>query len=62
MNMLLEKKNNVIYAARGGVATAVARAFANEGARLFLAGRTPSKIETQGNAKQKFLLPSSFGY
>jgi len=36
--MLLEKKNAVIYGAGGAVGSAVARAFAQEGAKLFLAG------------------------
>ncbi len=38
--MLLEKKNAVIYGAGGAVGGAIARAFAREGARVFLAGRT----------------------
>ena len=38
--MLLENKNAVIYGAGGDIGNAVARAFAREGARLFLAGRT----------------------
>jgi len=38
--MLLEKRNAVIYGAGGAVGRAVARAFAREGARVFLAGRT----------------------
>ena len=38
--MLLENKNAVIYGAAGAVGGAVARAFAREGARVFLAGRT----------------------
>ena len=37
--MLLENKNAVIYGAGGDIGSAVARAFAREGARLFLAGR-----------------------
>ena len=37
--MLLENKNAVIYGAAGAVGSAVARAFAREGARLFLTGR-----------------------
>jgi NAD(P)-dependent dehydrogenase (short-subunit alcohol dehydrogenase family) len=37
--MLLKNKNAVIYGAGGGVGGAVARAFAREGARVFLAGR-----------------------
>src|SRR5262245_4660662 len=37
--MLLENKNAIIYGA-GGIGGAVARTFAREGARVFLAGRT----------------------
>ncbi len=43
--MLLEDKNAVIYGAGGKVGGAVARAFAREGARVFLAGRTQAKLE-----------------
>jgi NAD(P)-dependent dehydrogenase (short-subunit alcohol dehydrogenase family) len=37
--MLLENKNAVIYGAGGAIGSAVARAFAREGARVFLTGR-----------------------
>ena len=37
--MLLEDKNAVIYGGGGAIGGAVARAFAREGARIFLAGR-----------------------
>lgn len=37
--MILENKNAVIYGAGGDIGSAVALAFAREGARLFLAGR-----------------------
>ena len=43
--MLLENKNAVIYGAGGSIGGAVARAFAREGARVFLAGRTREKFE-----------------
>ena len=43
--MLLEGKNAVIYGAGGAIGGAVARAFAGEGARVFLAGRTLAKVE-----------------
>src|SRR5260370_18044310 len=43
--MLLEKKNAVIYGAGGDVGSAIAQAFAHEGARVFLAGRTLSKLD-----------------
>jgi len=43
--MLLEDKNAVIYGAGGAIGGAVAHAFAREGARVFLAGRTHEKLE-----------------
>ena len=43
--MLLEDKNAVIYGGGGSIGGAVARAFAREGARVFLAGRTPAKLD-----------------
>ena len=43
--MLLENKKAVIYGAGGGVGSAVAHAFAREGAKVFLAGRTLAKVE-----------------
>jgi len=43
--MLLENKTAVIYAAGGVIGAAVARAFAREGARLFLTGRDPAKLD-----------------
>jgi 3-oxoacyl-[acyl-carrier protein] reductase len=43
--VLLEDKNAVIYGGGGSIGGAVARAFAREGARVFLAGRTPAKLE-----------------
>lgn len=43
--MLLEDKHAVIYGAGGPVGGAVARAFAREGARVSLAGRTRAKLE-----------------
>lgn len=43
--MLLAGKTAIIYGAGGAVGGAVARAFAREGARVFLAGRTPEKLE-----------------
>ena len=42
--MLLEDKAAVIYGA-GAIGSAVARAFAREEARVFLAGRTPTRLE-----------------
>jgi 3-oxoacyl-[acyl-carrier protein] reductase len=43
--VLLEDKNAVIYGGGGTIGGAVARAFAREGARLFLAGRTLTKLD-----------------
>ncbi len=43
--MLLEDKNAVIYGGGGSIGGAVARAFAREGAKVFLAGRTRAKLE-----------------
>src|SRR5215813_3027596 len=43
--MLLENKNAVIYGAGGAIGSAVARAFAREGANVFLAGRTLAKLD-----------------
>ncbi len=46
MAMLLENKVAVIYGAGGSIGGAVARAFAREGASVFLAGRTKEKLDT----------------
>jgi NAD(P)-dependent dehydrogenase (short-subunit alcohol dehydrogenase family) len=46
MKMLLEDKNAIIYGAGGGIGAGVARTFAREGARVFLAGRTRESLET----------------
>jgi 3-oxoacyl-[acyl-carrier protein] reductase len=43
--MLLANKNAVIYGGAGSIGGAVARAFAREGAKVFLAGRTAAKLE-----------------
>jgi 3-oxoacyl-[acyl-carrier protein] reductase len=43
--MLLKDKTAIVYGAGGRIGGAVARAFAREGARVFLAGRTLSKVE-----------------
>lgn len=43
--MLLEGKNAVIYGGGGAIGGAVARAFAREGAKVFLAGRTQAKLD-----------------
>ncbi len=43
--MLLKDKNAVIYGAGGSIGGAVAKEFACEGARVFLAGRTRNPLE-----------------
>ncbi|HCU52233.1 MAG TPA: 3-oxoacyl-ACP reductase, partial [Micromonosporaceae bacterium] len=43
--MLLQNKVAVIYGAGGPIGGAAARAFAREGAKVFLAGRTKSKLD-----------------
>jgi 3-oxoacyl-[acyl-carrier protein] reductase len=43
--VLLEDKNAVIYGGGGSIGGAVARAFAREGAKVFLAGRTPARLD-----------------
>lgn len=43
--MLLEGKNAIVYGGGGAIGGAAARAFAREGARVFLAGRTRAKLE-----------------
>jgi 3-oxoacyl-[acyl-carrier protein] reductase len=44
--VLLENNNAVIYGAGGSIGGPVARAFAREGARVFLAGRTEAKLRS----------------
>jgi len=43
--MLLENKTAILYGAGGGLGGGVARAFAREGARVFLTGRTRPKLD-----------------
>ncbi len=43
--MLLEDKVAVIYGAGGAIGGAIARAFARDGARLFLTGRRRAPVE-----------------
>ena len=44
-DMLLSDKNALIYGGGGAIGGAVACAFAREGARVFLAGRSPAKLQ-----------------
>src|SRR4051812_37082271 len=50
---LLSGKRAVIYGAAGAIGSAVSRAFAREGAQLFLAGRTLESVETVANELTK---------
>lgn len=43
--MLLNGKTAIIFGAGGAIGSAVAKAFAGEGARLFVSGRSLSKVE-----------------
>jgi NAD(P)-dependent dehydrogenase (short-subunit alcohol dehydrogenase family) len=43
--MVLRNKNAVIYGGGGAIGGAIAKAFARDGARVFLAGRTAAKLE-----------------
>ncbi|MDA0166092.1 SDR family oxidoreductase [Solirubrobacter ginsenosidimutans] len=43
--MLLKGKNAVVYGGAGSIGGAAARAFAREGAHVFLAGRTPAPLQ-----------------
>jgi NADP-dependent 3-hydroxy acid dehydrogenase YdfG len=43
--MLLENKNAVVYRGAGSIGRAVAAAFAREGARVVLAGRTLATLD-----------------
>jgi len=45
MDKLLEGRNAVVYGGAGGIGAGVARVFAREGARVFLAGRTRRTLE-----------------
>jgi 3-oxoacyl-[acyl-carrier protein] reductase len=44
-DVLLENKNAVVYGGGGPIGGAVARAFAREGAKVFLAGRTLARLD-----------------
>jgi 3-oxoacyl-[acyl-carrier protein] reductase len=48
--VLLEGKNAVIHGGGGAIGGAVARAFAREGARVYLAGRTRARLEEVAEA------------
>jgi NAD(P)-dependent dehydrogenase (short-subunit alcohol dehydrogenase family) len=48
--VLLEGKNAVVYGAGGSIGSAVARAFALEGARVHLAGRTLERLQPVADA------------
>lgn len=48
--MLLDNKSAVIYGGGGSISGAVARAFAREGSRVFLAGRTRATLEKVAEA------------
>jgi len=43
--MMLKGKNAIVYGAGGGIGSGVAEAFAREGARVFLTGRTRTSLD-----------------
>ncbi len=43
--LLLENRNAVIYGGGGAIGGAIARVFAREGARVFIAGRTQAPLD-----------------
>jgi NAD(P)-dependent dehydrogenase (short-subunit alcohol dehydrogenase family) len=45
MDPMLQNKTAVVYAAAGAIGAAVARAFAREGARVFLTGRDVARLD-----------------
>lgn len=47
--MLLQNKTAVIYGGGGAIGGAVARTFAREGSKIFLAGRTLAKLDAVAN-------------
>ena len=47
--MMLEEKTAVIYGGGGAIGGAVARAFADAGARVYLAGRSRARLEKVAN-------------
>jgi len=51
--MMLKDKVAVIYGAAGGIGGAVARAFASEGAKVFLTGRQQASVEAVANEIQR---------
>ena len=58
--MLLENKVAVIYGAGGAIGGAVARTFAREGARVFLAGRTRAKLDLVGDRDSRAGRPGGY--
>ena len=48
--MLLETKTAIVYGGAGSIGSAVARAFAREGAQVFLAGRTVESLDEVARA------------
>jgi 3-oxoacyl-[acyl-carrier protein] reductase len=46
---ILRNKNAVVYGAAGAIGGAVAQVFARQGARVFLTGRTLTKVEAITN-------------
>ena len=52
--MLLDKKTAIVYGAAGAIGSAVARAYAREGADVHLAGRTQGTLEQVAQRIREF--------
>jgi 3-oxoacyl-[acyl-carrier protein] reductase len=50
--MLLEHKNAIVYGGGGSVGSAVARAFASEGARVIFPGLTLARVEAVAQVRR----------
>ena len=49
----LQNKNAIVFGAGGSIGAAVAKEFAAEGARVFLAGRTKASLEAVAKQIEK---------
>jgi NADP-dependent 3-hydroxy acid dehydrogenase YdfG len=53
MTGLLEGKTAIIYGGGGGIGGGVARTFAREGAKVFLAGPTRESLQAVANGRRR---------
>ena len=57
MTMMLKDKVAVIYGAGGAIGSSVARAFASEGARVFVTGRDRGPVDAVAPTNAMFTAP-----